>query len=289
MKRFTIQIILVFFAFLANAYLSSLSVLAASKENFDEIHNIVESIDSVQTYHARLKVNLFAPSSKGFDPEHTIDSETEIYGETGKRMNIKTNLQMDELGSVTEWRQIFDTNNLWVQTRVRKINTDEILKTKVVKINIQSTSSDIKNKPFETIYWLSGIGIFKYKDLPGTLYQILYDYNFDKGYKYEFSNHIVFHGLRKSNEKLQKLGIDDDSLKEFLELSTRFSAIWVAKDTGLIDEYSIGESDKRPYIHTKITYISVNKEIPDHIFIYKPPEGVLVEDITSSLLEMNNN
>lgn len=289
MKQFNLKIVLVCIFCSNIIFLTTSRLSAANEESVYKIHNVLEGIGSIQKYHARLKVKIYAPSTKGSDPEHTVDSESEIYGESGRRMKITTNLEMHELGSVTEWTQIFDMTYLWIQTKVKNIDTNELLKTKIKKIHIPSTSSDIINKPFDTIYWINGIGIFNYKDLPGTFYQILEDYNFDMGRKSESSNHIVFHGLRKSDEKIQKMKIDDESLKEYLDLSTRFSSILVSKDTGLIEEYLIGESEKKPVIHTEISYYSVNENIPNHIFIYNPPEGVKVEDITSSILKMNKN
>jgi len=45
-------------------------------------------------------------------------------------------------------------------------------------------------------------------------------------------------------------------------------------------------------MHTEIEYISVNDKLPEDIFTYIPPEGVVVRDATSSILQkmrQNNN
>ena len=72
---------------------------------------------------------------------------------------------------------------------------------------------------------------------------------------------------------------------DFIEISTQFCRLWVSKKTGFIKAYLIGKSEERPTMHTEIKYISINEKLPDDIFDYKPPKGIVVRDATDAVLQ----
>ena len=151
-----------------------------------------------------------------------------------------------------------------------------------IKIHIPSVSPNPEKEPFNTIYGVSGTGLYRYKDLPGTLLELIQDCDLKN---IPDPEHILLAGTKKNNQQATEDEIADKELREFIEASTNFCKIWVSKESQLVTAYSIGKSEERPTMHTQIEYISVNNELPDNIFTYEPPENVVVKDVTSTILE----
>ena len=158
-----------------------------------------------------------------------------------------------------------------------------------MKIHIPSVSPDPVNEPFNTIYGIAGIGLFRYKDLPGTFMELLDDYSLVNDSNKLNSEEIVLSGTKKPAKQNSKTGEVDKDLSEFMNKSTYYCKLWVSKNDGLIKAYSIGKSEKRPTMNTEIEYISVNQKLPDDTFSYVPPEGVTVRDTTANILKQKAN
>ena len=250
---------------------------------------------SIQKYQVNLNTKIFPPNASDldpnapeeFDPNHFMNIKSVVYGESGKKMKILTTMKAPELGAEIEHIMIFDGTWLWVQQKVNKlsqIKTDKPM-ISAVKIHIPSVSPDPVNEPFNTRYGIAGIGLFRYKDLPGTLMGLIEDYSLVNGTNKSDAKDIIFSGTKKPAKQNSQIGEIDKDLREYMDKSTSYCEIWVSDNDGLIKAYSIGKSEKRPTMNTEIEYISVNQKLPDDTFLYVPPEGVMVRDITDNILK----
>ncbi len=267
---------------------------ASSQINQKSIQYVTNSINAIQKYQVNLNTKIYPPTasdldpniSADFNPNRFMEVKSKVFGESGKKMNILTIMKSPELGAEIEHTLIFDGTWLWVQQKANKHPNMKTNKPMIsaMKIHIPSVSPDPVNEPFNTIYGVTGMGLFRYKDLPGTFIELTEDYSFIYETNSKDSKEIIFSGTKKIDQQNSEKGEVDKDLKEYLDKSTKFCKLWVFEDTGLIKAYSIGKSEKRPTMHTEIEYISVNEKLPDDIFTYVPPEGVVVKDVTASML-----
>lgn len=264
----------------------------ASTNNHISIESVAKAISTIQKYHVKLTTKIYPPSASDvnpnlpddFDPNRFMEITTEVFGESGKKMKIITHMELAETGTETENELIFDGTWLWVQQKVIKAPKMEVKSPMIsaVKIHIPSVSPNPEKEPFNTIYGASGTGLYRYKDLPGTLFKLIQDYDLKNVTN---SKNTLFAGTKKPNQQGTGEKVAIKKLHELIDRSTNYCKIWVSKDTQLIDAYSVGKSEEIPAMHTRIEYISVNKELPDNIFTYVPPENVVVKDVTSAILE----
>ena len=295
MKKYQLETISVLTLFL----LSSFCSIAFSEADKTSIQYVANGIKSIRKYQVNLDTKIFPPNasdldpnaSDKFDPNRFMDVRSIVFGESGKKMKILTTMKSPELGTEIELMLIFDGTWLWVQQKVKKHPQMKTNKPMIsaMKIHIPSVSPDPVNEPFNTIYGITGIGLFKYKDLPGTLIELIEDYSFLHETDKSKSKDIVFSGTKKPLKQNSKMGEVDKDLREFMDKSTNYCKLWVSKNDGLIKAYSIGKSEKRPTMNTEMEYISVNQKLPDDTFSYVPPEGVVVRDATKDILKRNTN
>jgi hypothetical protein len=282
-------------------FLVSCSIFSttSSKQNEISIQNVKQKIDKIITYHVNLKTRIYPPEvldmspkdSNDFDTSKYTRVESNVFGLAGKKMSIETKTIPPDMDLETESKLIYDGTWLWVELKVKrfpKVKIDEP-KISAMKIRISDVSPDPKNQPFNTIYGQTGTGIFKYTDFPGTLKILLKDYNFTDIKSSKNTDTIIFSGYKAKNEKRKNEEFDqmegNKELKDFIDRSTQFCKLWISKNSGLIEGYSIGQSDERTSMHSEIEYISINEKLPDDIFVYEPPEGVVVHDATAAVLQ----
>jgi hypothetical protein len=199
---------------------------------------------------------------------------------------------MTEFNTKVEILMIFDVTWQWVEKKISKYEKNQVVDQNIsaVKINIPATAKDLQNDPFNTSYGISGIGLFRHKDFPGTLKAILSRYDFNnraleiKGIK----NQEIFIGKikdYKNNEKVKEANIEEN-LSEIEKKNTQICKIWVGKNDRLIHGYSLGSTIDDPSIYTQIEYKSLNQPLPENIFLYIPPDGIQVRDLTKHILQI---
>ncbi|MFC1884862.1 hypothetical protein ACFL2O_08830 [Thermodesulfobacteriota bacterium] len=291
MKKFQLLIVTILTCFL----LSSFSYIASSEINKNTIQYVIDGTKSIKKYQVNLNAKIFPPNASDldpkapdeFDPNRFMEVKSIVFGESGKKMKMQIAMKMPEMGAETEHTLIFDGTWLWVQQKVIKHPSMKTKKPMIsaMKIHIPSVSPDPINEPFNTIYGVAGTGIFKYKDLPGTFMELIEDYDLVPDRSKTDSKFIVFSGIKNPAKQEQKMKGENEELREFMEKSTNYCKLWVSEDNGLIKAYSIGKSEKRPTMKAKIDYISLNQELTDDTFLYVPPEGVIVRDVTTQILK----
>ena len=99
------------------------------------------------------------------------------------------------------------------------------------------------------------------------------------------SQEIIFSGTKQIDLQYVEKDKPDQEIRAYIDRSTQFCRLWISKNTGLIKAYIIGISEERPTMHTEIEYISINENLPDGIFVYKAPDGVVVRDATAAVLQ----
>lgn len=269
--------------------------LADSKHS---IKKLVNRIATIQKYQVKLNTKIFPPNKSDldpnapdeFDPNRFMSVKSVVFGESGKKMKLITIMKSPELGSGVELTLVCDGTWLWIQKKVlinpQTKTTQPMIS--AIKIHIPSVSPDPVNEPFNASYGISGTGVFPDKDLPGTFMELIKNYAFEAATKSLDSNKVIFSGIRK-NKISSELDITDKELSKFMDKNTYFCRLWVSEKNDRILAYSIGKSENRPTMKTEIEYIKVNKELPDNIFSYVPPEGVNVRDITEKVLKYKDS
>ena len=268
----------------------------ASQENIKTlVQKLHQQIDSIKNYQVNLKTRIYPPDASDldsnvpsdFDPNRFVETNTVVFGESGKKMNMRIFSKSPDADVDTESKLIYDGTWLWVEVKVKKFPKKKIEKPIIsaMKIYIPDVSPDPKNEPFNTIYGQTGTGIFRYTDLPGTFKELIKDYSFNNIENLKKSQEIIFFGTERPGKKKSDMNDVDKDIMDYIDQNTQFCKLWVSKNTGLIKAYFIGKSEERPTMHTEIEYISVNDKLPEDIFTYIPPEGVVVRDATSSILQ----
>ena len=298
MKKCVCILATLLISLVSSLFFQSCSVISSDNNKFS-IQNVINGIGVIQKYQVNLNAKIYPPTasdldpniSDDFDPNRFMEVKSRVFGESGKKMKIQTIMKSPEFGAEMEYTLIFDGTWLWVQQKVNKYPQMKTNKPMIsaMKIHIPSVSPDPVNEPFNTIYGITGIGLFRCKDLPGTFMELIEDYSFIYKIHSKDTNEIIFSGTKKIDQQNTEGKEVHKKLIEYMDKSTKFCKLWVAENTGLIKEYSIGKSEKRPTMNTIIEYISVNEQLPDGTFSYVPPEGVIVRDATATILKQKAN
>jgi hypothetical protein len=254
-----------------------------------------KEIDNIKTYQVKLKTRIYPPDISGVNRTESnavditkyVESKSKVFGVTAKKISIETTTIPPDMELETVSRLINNGIWLWVEIKVKKLPKLQIDKPKstAIKIKVSEVSPDPENEPFNTIYGQSGTGIFQYTDFPGTLKVLVQDYSFDDIVKSKNSQEIIFSGTREIDLESLKKDEPDQEIKHYINQSTQFCRLWVSRNTGLIMAYLIGKSAENPTMRTEIEYISINEDLTDDIFIYDPPSGVVVRDVTDAVLK----
>ena len=268
------------------------------------VNDVISKVNEIKTYHVLLNTRLYKLDiseidqnfPKEFNQNNFMTVNSSVYGESGKKMRINTVLKSPDFKTEIDLLLIFDGTWLWIEQQLRTQEIERFISPQIsaMKIRISEVSPDATKKPFSTIYGISGTGLFRYNDLPGTLKDILTTYKLVRVNKDISGNNkeIIFIGesdeIALGQVEIKNNAKTNDSSKElshFINKSTKYCKIWVSKTQCLVNAFLLGASEKQPYIHTKIDYKIVNEILPEGIFLYKPPSGVEVRDITSNILQ----
>jgi hypothetical protein len=289
----SIFLLFVLFGFISNLY-------SLSKNTYPLLHEVLKKVEQIKTYHVVLNTKIFPLMLNDGDREKQEklknrkqkSNSSIVFGESYKKMRVASRFNMLEFNTKVDILMVFDGTWQWIEKKISKYENDKIVDQNVsaAKINISATAKDLQNEPFNTSYGISGIGLFKHKDLPGTLETILSRYDFDdriaeiKGTK---SQEIFIGRLidDKKNEQL-KANSREKKLTEIEKKNTQICKIWVGKKDRLIHGFSLGSTIDNPSIHTEIEYKSLNQPLPENIFLYIPPDGIKVKDITKQILQI---
>lgn len=270
------------------------------------MQQILKKVEEIKTYHVVLNTKIFPlmlnqdqiEKQKNQDNrQHTINTST-VFGESYKKLRINSQLNMAEFKTKVDLLMIFDGTWQWVEKRISKYEDDRIVAQNIsaMKINISATTKDPQNDPFNTAYGISGIGLFRYKDLPGTLKAILSRYDFENHAQEDknMKNQELFIGKVKDYKNDLQPGADkredkaktEENLTKIEKKNTQICKIWVGKEDKLIHAYSLGANMDNSSIYSEIKYNSINQPLPKDIFSYTPPDGINVIDFTKQILQI---
>ena len=253
MKRYKITTTVFLVLFLVPSFFTT----ASSEIEKASIQYIINSINSIKEYHVNLNTKIYRPSRSDidpsvpdeFDPNDFMSIRSVVFGKSGEKMKLVTTTESPELGVQMEIMLIFDGTWLWVQQKVNKhpqMEKNDEPMISAMKFHIQSVSPDPVNEPFNTVYGASGTGLFRYKDLPGTFFQLIEDYDLAKNTSKSNLNDLVFTGLMRPDKQYSKIEGIDQELAEFADATSKYCTLWISEDNGYIRAYSLGRSVKRP-------------------------------------------
>jgi hypothetical protein len=277
-----------------------------SKNTSPSFQEVLRKVGEIKTYHVVLNTKIFPLrldreqqkiQENQNNKRHTINTST-VFGVSYEKLRVNSQVNMIEFNTKVDILMVFDGTWQWVEKKISKYENSKIISQQIsaVKIDIATTAKDLENDPFNTSYGISGIGLFRHKDLPGTLNTLLSRYEFDdltqeiKGLK----NQELFIGKLKdykNNEQL-KAGSSEDNIKNKKDMSeiekknTQICKIWVGKNDRLIHGFSLGADIDDPSIYTEIEYKAINQTLPKNVFLYNPPDGIQVRDLTKHILEI---
>lgn len=193
------------------------------------------------------------------------------------KMKIKQKIKTTEYA--LNYLTVFDGEFQWVESR-----RDDFMQ--VVKLKISSLTQH--DRPFDTGYYLMGTGLLNGEDYVGTFINLLNFYDLDavctsrtiilSGVinKEKFSHYALNTKTKKSNnEYISKY------IKEFGHLSLE-----IDKKNLTVNSYKIGHSSKGAIFEALFSDTDLKADIDDKVFLYTPPSGVKVLDITA---EVKNN
>ena len=168
--------------FISNAY--SLTI-----NTYSSLHEVLRKVEEIKTYHVVLNTKIFPlvlnqehqkKQENLKNRQQTINTST-VFGQSYKKLRVNSQFNMTEFNTKVEILMIFDVTWQWVEKKISKYENNQVVDQNIsaVKINILATAKDLQNDPFNTSYGISGIGLFRHKDFPGTLKAILSRYDFN--------------------------------------------------------------------------------------------------------------
>ena len=285
--------LIVLFVSISNAY-------PLSKNSHPSLHEVLKKVEEIKTYHVVLNTKIFPLMLNQENPDkqenlknrrQTINTSS-VFGESYKKLRINSQFNMTEFNTKVNILMIFDGTWQWVEKKISKYENNKMVDQNIsaVKINILATVKDIKNDPFNTSYGISGIGLFKHKDFPGTLKAILSRYSFDDRAVEINSekNQELFIGKIKGYRNNEQLKSEnrEENLSEIEKKNTQICEIWVGKNDRMIHGFSLGATIDDPSIYTEIEYKSINQQLPENTFLFIPPDGIQVRDLTKQILQI---
>ena len=252
------------------------------------IEDLKNNINSINHYHAVLVAKSYSPGEI-FDPERFIEAKSEVFGEAGKKFKIQSTVNQPQMNAELEVQLIYDGTWLWVQQNVKTSSMKKENKTmaSASKIHIASVSPDPINKPFNAYFGISGVGISRDEDLPGTFNKFLNEYDFKPIKETDDEKNTIFIGEKIKSQFSNLPANVPQELKDLMEAQEKYCKLFVSKKNGLIQKYIIGKSPDYPAMSTTITYVSF-KKLPENTFKYEVPEGVQVKDITEVVKKQKN-
>jgi hypothetical protein len=180
---------------------------------------------------------------------------------------------------------VFDGEWQWIET-----HTQQNGKRGVTVQKVSMTAADRPGRYFDTGYYAHGMGLDESCDYRATVLSLLDVYQFKLS-----SNTQNDH---TQTRQLQGLIDEDGYLKQnptFKDVPTaerdqvlfdpvRHCEVWLSSE-GLVREINV------PGVATDVKFqaLEVNPAIPPQMFIYHPPKGVPVTDITKQVLDSKRN
>jgi hypothetical protein len=287
------------FCFMLSAINQSCGIIYREKPTF--IGKIKKQINTIETYHVSLNTFIFKDSIKKSALNNIninkinilVESRASLYGVSGKKMKVETICKLSTFDVKTYIKLIYDGIWLWIEKQNEMSHQGSSSSSKITayKVHIPDVSPDPSRMPFHTIYGVSGIGLYRYKDLPGTLLKIINDYEFSKN-NFEIINNKDIMVIGKIKESILKNDQSPYSATEaVLEIKNcimsrmNYCTIWIEHDKKRIISYAFGRSKDEINMCTQIEYKKINSSLPIGVFEYEPIYGIDVKDITSLLLQ----
>ena len=231
------------------------------------IKNITSKLNTISDYKLNIKVK--------FD-SYNINSK--IIGKTPNKLKITQKINTTPPHN---YLTVFDGKYQWVESK----QNNHI---QIVKLNISELTK--KTRPYDTGYYLMGTGLLNGEDYIGTLTTLLNTYNFTSTCN---DNMIILPGIINANKfKFYALNIKSKTpsvknIKNYIEKFNKIN-ILVKKGNAEIYGYKFLSDNNNIIFDAVFNNIKLNNKISNSEFLYTPPKGVNVTDITKQLIQSNH-
>ena len=176
---------------------------------------------------------------------------------------------------------VFNGKYQWVESKQNN-------HVQIVKLNISKLTK--KNRPYDTGYYLMGTGLLNGEDYIGTLTTLLNTYDFTSTCN---DNTIILSGIINANKfKYYALNIKSKTqniknIEKYIEKFNKIN-ISVKKGSAGIYGYKFLSDNNNVFFEAVFNNIKLNNKISNSEFLYIPPKGVNVTDITKQLIQSNH-
>lgn len=254
------------------------------------IADAAKTLASLKTYSAVLNLTQSLPAIPKEVAKKDISGPsiiTDIRGRTPDRLAMDMRMEMPDNITV-QFKMVFDGNYQWVES----ISTqgDKIIQPRTAfKINLKETTTP--EKPFDTFYYLWGSGLVMGYDLPGSIKTMLRLYDFKKSSLGEIDgvDCDVLEGeinMELFKKEFYYTYSKDSSLPpEKLNNDIRYARIYFAKADHFAKKYEMGPEIDKPAISVVLNQVKLNPELPADAFVYKPPEGLEIQNGTGEAIK----
>jgi len=176
--------------------------------------------------------------------------------------------------------EVFDGKYQYVESRRDKL-------IQVVKLHVSKLSK--RTRPFDTGYYLMGTGLLNGEDYIGTFVKLLNLYNLESTCN---KNTLILSG-KINVVKFRNYALNIKTKRSSIEYINKYTnkfgyfSIEVNKVNMDVYNYKLGSSDKNIIFEASFSNANFNQNIDSDVFLYTPPSGVTVADITSEV-KINN-
>jgi len=231
------------------------------------IKNITSKLSTISDYKLNIAVKFGS---------NNITSK--IIGKTPNKLKITQKIHTTPPHN---YIAVFDGKYQWVESKQNN-------HTQIVKLNISELTK--KNRPYDTGYYLMGTGLLNGEDYIGTLTTLLNTYDFTSICN---NNIIILSGIINTNKfKYYALNIKSKTqniknIKKYIEKFNKINIVTKKGNVGIYG-YKFLSDNNNILFEAVFNNIRLNSKISNSEFLYIPPKGVNVIDITKQLILSNH-
>jgi outer membrane lipoprotein-sorting protein len=235
----------------------------------DIIEKINQALSGIKDYQFRSSV--------------TIDGNQVISNIKGMPPNLmRIDMSIEQGSFVTHMTNIFDGTYQWVE--IRYPSAVEVSKVELERVTI-------KDRPFDSSYYLMGSGLLNGEDYPSTVSTLIsiYDLSAKCG-----QDEIELSGPLSIKKFIQYAGTKNSGASvegRVKKYSDNFgvSHLFFNSKTFALNKYTLGTEKNPDFFSAKYENFRFNKGLEANTFTYFPPEGVQPVNITNDLLKQAGN
>jgi len=203
-----------------------------------------------------------------------LNVESNIVGKTSEKMKIQQTIKAPQY--TLNYSTVFDGEFQWVESSRESY-------VQVVKLEVLSLTE--KDRPFDTGYYLMGTGLLNGEDYVSTLANLLSVYDLEAVCA---SGVITLMG-EINREKFTHYALNVKTKKSSAEFINKYinefgyASIEIDKEKLTVNSYKLGPGSNQLLFEALFSNTDINADVDDGMFLYTPPSGIKVLDITNDV------